>query len=268
MYSKTNISVCDSASSFLERGVEELGDASIHPPRDVVIVLEEHAIACGEQLAADRVDVGGLRQPGSERTRRQQIEDSVDEVLAHRVLLVGFVLPAVRHELQRLLSIEHRAGRVWPVEFHAQRDERATGLPQTEVSAGAEGHVHRLFSLSPVTTSVAGNRFVLFSSRSLCTALKFAVRVNGQRLGALKQPPILGVSVALADDRGLRPRFGQLDEAFRRGDRRRLAPSGRILRRCRRRRAGHRERGQEQRRQMAVARHRLACARSGIIPPP
>ncbi len=35
-----------------------------------------------------------------------------------------------------------------------------------------------LFPSSPVTTSVAGNRVVLFSSRSLFTALKFAVSVK------------------------------------------------------------------------------------------
>ena len=98
-------------------------DPAERPLRDVVVILDEHPVAIRDCLLLNRVDVGDLREPRAEGKRRQQVVHPVDGVLAQHVLLELRDRSAVRAELQRAVSIEHRLAHLVLREFEAQRRE-------------------------------------------------------------------------------------------------------------------------------------------------
>src|SRR3954470_7248349 len=150
----------------LELETLEFDSASLHPLRDISVVLEEHAEPRALALARDAVDVGDLREARAERPRRDDVEDPVGEILAEQVLLPLVAARALDDELQRLLLGERRRrGR-----FLRKRD------PQRYVVAGA---LHAAEMAAPTQLDLQRRVTYRQRAREARDTLDVAVLVHG-----------------------------------------------------------------------------------------
>ena len=137
MYSNSIIEVSASRSTCRKVVRGRLGDAPLQAPGQVTLGLEEQAIARGDRLAAHGIDVGAAGQPHAERSRGEEIEDPVGEVLAQGALLVLLRAVAMRAELQRAVALERRPFRGLARELEAKGNEAAV-LYQAGMAARAQ----------------------------------------------------------------------------------------------------------------------------------
>ena len=139
------------------------------------------ALRVASVLAPRRVDVGGAREPHAERPGRHQVVDPVREVLEQDVLVVQILVLAVRHQLEPVLAVEHRALPVLLREVDPERDKRAGASVQPEDPARLQRHLERGWR---GRARFAGNRE---HGRKGLRAVRVAVAVHRPEIGRQRE---------------------------------------------------------------------------------